>query len=96
MNFDQYRMKPLSPQKKPIWKILAFGVVAIFLIAVLTFSLFNQRVFCEVVGGEWLPYPEWHSYTSRYIEGRPSFADMQMQRDDPELWAELHGKCVWK
>ncbi|MBI5933942.1 MAG: hypothetical protein HY867_09560 [Chloroflexi bacterium] len=96
MALDQYRLQPLPPRKKPIWKILVFGTLVIFLIAVLTFTLFNQRVFCNVIGGEWLPFPEWRSYTNRWDFGRPSSADIQMQMNEPELWAELHGKCVWR
>jgi hypothetical protein len=96
MALDQYRLQPLPPQRKPIWKILAIGTLVIFLVAVLTFSLFNQRVFCNVIGGEWLPFPKWHSYYFPGNEGRPSSADIQMQMNEPELWAELHGKCVWR
>jgi len=96
MNFDQYRLQPLPPQRKPIWKILTFGALVVFLMAVLTFNLFNQRVFCNIIGGEWLPYPEWYPYAKRSIEGHPSFDDMKMRSDEPELWAELHGKCVWR
>ena len=96
MALDQYRLQPIPPRKKPIWKILAIGTLVIFLIAVLTFTLFNQRVFCNVLGGEWLPFPEWHSYYRPVHIGDPGPTDIQMQRNDPELWAEVHGKCVWR
>jgi len=42
MNFDQYRLQPLPPKRKPIWKILAFGAIAIFLISLLTYAFLTS------------------------------------------------------
>jgi hypothetical protein len=54
-----FRRSPLPPRRKTIGQILWFGVVSIFLISVMVFTLYNPRIFCEGTGGRWVRYPEW-------------------------------------
>ena len=58
MALDQYRLQPLPPRKKPIWKILAFGMVEILLTSMFIFLTMNQRIICEGTGGRWAVWPE--------------------------------------
>jgi len=91
MNFDQYRLQPLPPQKKPIWKILALGVIAILLISIMTYAFINPRIICEATGGWWLPYPTWRN---EYMKRNPGFyLDIWGFTDKSPEERDSLGKC---
>jgi hypothetical protein len=90
MNFEQYRMKPLPPQKKPIWKVLAFGVIAFLLIAMFVFMVMNQRIICEGTGGRWVVFPETIAINKKeHPNSRPNYEDYW-----PADKKEALGMCI--
>ena len=85
MALDQYRLQPLPPRKKPIWKILTFGVVAILLISMISYSFLNPRIVCEGTGGKWLPHLRWEPINVTV------YTDSSEQLREEER--DFHGKC---
>jgi hypothetical protein len=53
MNFDQYRLQPLPPQKKPIWKRITFALAAFLLVSLFVFFFSHPDIGCRMIGGEW-------------------------------------------
>lgn len=89
MALDQYRLQPLPPRKKPIWKILAFGMIAILLISAFLFVFMNQRIICEATGGEYYIYPDW---IPEFEKRHSGYYHWSFSSVTPEM-AETWGKC---
>ncbi len=85
MALDQYRLQPLPPQRKPIWKMVAITLVSLAFILATFFFATYPRILCEETGGRWLTYSEWLEEESN------RFVNYRVLSDNEN---EYFGKCI--